>query len=109
MNYVQLWEDIMTAIDLEHPAIARADSGKEGPPAGLAWATGFIETVCDLGLRLAGCEAWAAVGGALVAAGLLVGMAHVAIALINPALAAIVPVNCATSLDCARQTMGMLP
>src|SRR5438552_709012 len=108
MNVVQLREDDMTMISIDGAPASRRDD-----PSGFAdepeYMTGFIETVRSGALRLAGYEAWAAVICGLVAVACLVGLARLAFALINPAMEAVVPMNCGSSMDCALQTMGMLP
>ena len=98
----------MTAVDIAH--LARAtDAGKAGPLNSAELKTGLIEKARRASLRLAGFEAWAACGSALIAVGILVGLGHLAFALINPAMEAVVPVHCASSIDCAMQTLGLLP
>jgi hypothetical protein len=106
MNYVQFWEDMMTAIDIQPELTPRTEAGPAEP---IEWATGFIETARIVGLRLAGFEAWAAGACALVAIGILVGLGELAFTLINPAMQAVMPVDCGSSVDCAVRTMGFLP
>jgi hypothetical protein len=45
----------------------------------------------------------------LVSVAGLVGVARLAVVLLNPVIEAVVPMNCASSIDCALQTMGMVP
>jgi hypothetical protein len=97
----------MTMVSIEDAPASRRDDAS-GFPDGPEYMTGFIETVRSGVLRLAGYEAWAAVACGLVAVACLVGLGRLAFALINPAMEAVVLMNCASSMDCALQTMGML-
>jgi hypothetical protein len=109
MNAVQLREDVMTMIAIENAPAARTGADVDGFPDTPEYMTGFIETVRSGGLRLAGYEAWAAVVCGLIALACLVGVARLAAALINPVMEAVIPMNCASSMDCALQTIGMIP
>ena len=99
----------MTMIAIEKAPAVRSQSELCGFPDAPEYMTGFIETVRRGGLRLAGYEAWIAVACGLIAVACLVGVARLAVALINPVMDAVVPMNCASAMDCAIQTMGMLP
>jgi hypothetical protein len=107
MNIVQLREDDMTMIAIEDAPASRRDASAvvDGPE----YMTGFIATVRSGAERLAGYEAWAAVVCGLVAVACLIGVARLAPVLISPMISAVVPTNCGSSADCAKQTMGMLP
>ena len=98
----------MTVIAIENAPATRRDTDASGIPDTPEYLTGFIETIRSGGLRLAGYEAWAAAVCGLVAVACLVGVARLAIALINPVIEAVVPMNCTSSMDCALQTMGMM-
>jgi hypothetical protein len=109
LKIVQLREDVMFTIAAERAHVVRSRSGLHDLPDAPEYLTGFIESVRRGGLRLAGYEAWAAVACGLIAVACLVGAARLAVALINPIMNAVVPMNCGSSIDCAMQTMGMLP
>ena len=97
----------IVAID-QGPAI-----GAKADPKSFAdepeYLTGFIETARLLGLRLAGYEAWAAGICALVAVACVAGVTWVVISLIAPTIEVVVPTGCGSSIDCAMQTVRMLP
>ena len=99
----------MTMIVAERAPAVHSQSELGGFPGAPEYMTGFIETVRRGGLRLAGYEAWVAVACGLIAVACLVGVARLAVALINPVMDAVVPMNCGSAMDCAMQTMAMLP
>jgi hypothetical protein len=99
----------MTMIAVERVPAVSSHSRMDDFPDAPEYMTGFIETVRSGGLRLAGYEAWAATVCGIIAVACLVGAARLAVALIDPVMAAVVPMNCGSSMDCAMQTMGMLP
>lgn len=99
----------MTAVDIARLSVRSRDAGTADSLDAAELTTGLIERVRLAGLRLAGFEAWAAGACALAAVGILFGLGHLAVALINPAMEAVVPVHCGTSIDCAMQTLGLLP
>ena len=85
----------MTMIAIEDALATRRDANASGTPDKPEYITDFIETIRSGGLRLAGYEAWAAAVCGLVAVALLTGAARLAVALINPVIEAVVPMNCA--------------
>ena len=99
----------MTMVVNDRTPATRPDAEANGFPDTPEQMTGFIESIRIAGLRLAGYEAWAAGVCALVAIGCLAGATRLAIALIGPTLDVVVPMHCGSSIDCAMQTMGMLP
>jgi hypothetical protein len=99
----------MTMIAIENAPATRREADASGISETPEYMTGFIETIRSGGLRLAGYEAWAAMICGLVSVAGLVGVARLAVVLLNPVIEAVVPMNCASSIDCALQTMGMVP
>src|SRR5262245_36236816 len=99
----------MTVNAIEHRPAGRSHADTSDLHEAVTFTAGFMETVRIVGLRLAGYEAWAAAACAVVAVACLAGVTELAVALISPALTAAVPMNCGSSVDCARQTMGLLP
>ena len=98
----------MTMISIEDALASRTNAAAADPELP-EYMTGFIETVRTGALRLAGYEAWVAVACGLIGVALLVGVGRLAFALISPVRQAVVPMDCASSMDCALQTMGMVP
>lgn len=102
----------MTIVAVDRAPATGVEANPKDFPDDWEYLTGFIETARLLGLRLAGYEAWAAGICALVAVGCVIGVTWVAVKLIAsvlvaPALEAIVPTGCGSSIDCALQTVRL--
>jgi hypothetical protein len=99
----------MTITMLDHAPATRVEADPKSIPDEPEYLTGFIETARLLGLRLAGYEAWAAGVCALVAVACVAGVTWAMVALIAPTIEVVVPTGCGSSIDCAMQTVRMLP